>query len=201
MLNQQSYQFGSQRKCTPFGVLNVLLPGIFPILFRENINRHTSEIDIAPSRVQKFPTSQAGTQAHTNEQLPFDRRAFLFVLLGKPTQAITFLLCEHADLPSWRLWWFQSAMRVTVKLSTIFRQLEYPFQLLDLLRNRARRDVLLLTVLNESLTVLIGDCLHIDISSALGKIFHGPRPVHESRDSNLSLHAQETILEEVRQSH
>ena len=32
MLNQKSDQFGSQRKCTPFGVLNVPLPRIRTIL-------------------------------------------------------------------------------------------------------------------------------------------------------------------------
>ena len=57
------------------------------------------------------------------------------------------------------------------------------------------------TVLNESLTVLVSNVLHIDISNAFCKISHGPRPVFESRGSNLSLRAYETILKEVCQSH
>jgi hypothetical protein len=114
---------------------------------------------------------------------------------------MTFLVCVYPDLPSWRLGWFQSAKRVTVKLSTIFRQLEYPFQLLDFIRRRAHREVMRQTVLNESLTMLVANVLHIDISYARCKISHGPRPVLDGRGSNLSLRAHETILKEVRQSH
>jgi len=197
MLNQKSYQFGSQWKCTPFGVLNVPLPGIFTILFRSNINRQLSKVDIAPCGVQQFPTSHTGAQSHTNEQFPFDRRAFLLVLPGKPTQTVTLLVGVYADLPPWRFRWLEPAKRVTVKLSTIFCQLEYPFQLLDFLRSRARRKFLRQTVLNESLTVLVSNVLHIDISHARCKISHGPRPVLEGRGSNLSLRAYETILKEV----
>jgi hypothetical protein len=90
---------------------------------------------------------------------------------------------------------------VTVKLPTIFSQLKYPFQLLDFLRCRTRRKVLSQAVLNESLTVLVSNVLHIDIAHAFCKISHGPRPVLESRGAYLSLCAYETIVKEVRQSH
>ena len=110
---------------------------------------------------------------------------------------MTLLVGVYADLPPWRFRWLEPAKRVTVKLSTIFCQLEYPFQLLDFLRSRARRKFLRQTVLNESLTVLVSNVLHIDISHARCKISHGPRPVLEGRGSNLSLRAYETILKEV----
>ena len=197
MFNQQFHQFSGQRKRTSFGVLNVPLPGVFTILLRGNINRHTSEIDIAPRGVQQFPTSHPGAQSHTNEQFPFDRRAFLLVLPGKPAQTVALLVCVYANLPSWRFRRLEIAKRVPVELSTIFRQLEDPFQLLDFFRSRARREILCQTILNESLTVLVANVLHIDISHARCKISHGPRPVLEGRGSNLSLRAYETILKEV----
>ena len=69
--------------------------------------------------------------------------------------------------------------RVTVKLPTILRQVEYPFQLLDLLRSRACRELMRQAVLNESLTVFIANILHVDIAHARDEISHGLCPVLE----------------------
>ena len=82
MLNQQPYQFGSQRKCTPFGVLDVPFPSVLPILLRSNIDSHSGKVDIAPGSIQKFTPSHASTQAHTNKQFPFYWRTFLLILLS-----------------------------------------------------------------------------------------------------------------------
>jgi hypothetical protein len=88
-----------------------------------------------------------------------------------------------------------------VELASFLSELEYSFQLLDLLRSRARRKVLCQTVLNEALTVLIANILHVDIAHARDDISHGFRRFVESRGTNLSLRAYETILKEVCQSH
>ena len=87
------------------------------------------------------------------------------------------------------------------RASAIFGQLEPPFQLLDLLRSSARREVPRQTVLNESLTVLITDVLHIDVAHALDEISHRPRCVIKSSGSHLPLRTHEAILEEVREPH
>jgi len=92
MLDHESYQLRGQRKCSPLGILNVPLPSIHTVRFRGDVNRHPGKINIAPCGVQKFPTTHAGTQTHTNKQLPFDRRTFFLVLPGNLAQAAAFLI-------------------------------------------------------------------------------------------------------------
>lgn len=88
-----------------------------------------------------------------------------------------------------------------IQLSSVLDELEYPFQMLHLLRDRRCRDFLTKVVLNELLSVLISNFLHINISYARGEISHDLRRFFEGTIANLSLCAYKTILKEVRQPH
>jgi hypothetical protein len=61
-----------------------------------------------------------------------------------------------------------------VELASFLSELEYSFQLLDLLCDSRRRDSMVKAVLNKLLTVPVPDFLHIDITYALNEVFHSP---------------------------
>jgi hypothetical protein len=88
-----------------------------------------------------------------------------------------------------------------IELRTIFGQLESSFQLLNLLRSGACREALRQTVLDESLTVLIPNFLHVNIAYELNEISHRPRRFLQSSGSDLPLRAYEAVLEKIRESH
>jgi hypothetical protein len=73
--------------------------------------------------------------------------------------------------------------------------------MLDLLPDGRGSDFSVKAVLNESLTMLVSNFLHIDIPDASGEVFHGPCRFVEGRTANLSVRAHQTILKEIRQSH
>jgi len=127
------------REHPAFGVLDVPLPCALAVLLRGDIDRHVREVNISPCGIHEFASPHTGTQAHANQQLPFDGRAFLFVLPGGPAQVVTFVFCEHADFPLRGPGRCEPAKGMPIELCTIFGQLEYPFQLLDLLRSSACR--------------------------------------------------------------
>lgn len=105
------------------------------------------------------------------------------------------------NLPLGNLRRLDSTQRVAIELTSIFGKLKHPLELFDLLRGRARREVLHLTVLDESLAVFIMNILHVDIADALDEIPHGSCRILKNRGSNLALRVSEAVLEEGRESH
>lgn len=88
-----------------------------------------------------------------------------------------------------------------IELSSVFGKLEGPLQVPDLLGNGCGRGLLVRAILDESLSVLVSNFLHVDIAYALDEIAHGFRRLFESTGSNLSLRTCEAVLKKVREPH
>lgn len=199
--NQQIHQIGGQGKRSPICVLGVPFPGVDAVLLGGDLDGHIRKIDVSPRRIHQFATTHAGAQAHANKKLPFDGTAFLLVLPGRFAQFIAFLVCEHSDLSLGHLGRLESAKRMPIELAAVFCQLEHPFEVFDLLSDSARGKPLVKAVLNEPLTMLVSDLLHVDIAYALHEVLYGSLRFSEGREANLPVRAHQAIPEEVREFH
>jgi hypothetical protein len=90
---------------------------------------------------------------------------------------------------------------VLIELAMVFCQLEDPLEVLDLLGGSSGGQLSVKTELNEPLTMLVSNLLHVDVTYARDEVVHRPCGLLERSGTHLSFRARKTIPKEVRELH
>ncbi|HSW64495.1 MAG TPA: hypothetical protein VLH56_14495 [Dissulfurispiraceae bacterium] len=148
-------------------------------MLRGNVDALGRDVDIAPCQIQQFSASTSCAQGEVDQEFTVEHfeRALLLSLdflqfACSSQQAMTLVIRVNADLLSRDLRPLDVSKRVCLQLPPANRQLEDPFEGLDLLVGSSRAVATIQAGLEKPLAMLVLDGLQVNVPNDINELPH-----------------------------